>query len=103
MALGALFVFFTMSYICCQRTNVSLQTNHPGVFSWKIKMSVIRFAFAKEDLPLPPPTVACKLPVSRIEKICAVKTKVISKPKQSTQFYKKVRSSTRKDEFFYMN
>lgn len=103
MALGALFVFFTMSYICCQRTNVSLQTNHPGVFSWKIKMSVIRFAFAKEDLPLPPPTVACKLPVSRIEKICAVKTKVISKPKQSTSFYKKVRSSTRKDEFFYMN
>lgn len=63
-------------------------------------MSVIRFAFAKEDLPLPPPTVACKLPVSRIEKIRAVKTKVISKPKRSTQFYKKVRGSWKKDKFF---
>lgn len=30
----------------------------------------------------------------------AVKTKVISKPKQSTQFYKKVRSSQSKMEFF---
>ncbi|WP_210409776.1 hypothetical protein, partial [Leptospira biflexa] len=31
----------------------------------------------------------------------AVKTKVISKPKQSTRFYKKVRSSQSKMEFFY--